>query len=393
MSGDALEIKKIEEALGKIGDQVDTAVKSLNDQVKAEGEARQELKGAVEELMKKYNETADQLHDLMQKGADRFDAEQVESFGEMFSKSEQYKQLGEGRANTARLNIKTAIINATGQNQPLVSADRRAGIIANPDRILTVRDLLPVGRTSSNLIEFAKENVFTNNAGPQVGGSPEAFENVTKPESAITFTLATAAVTTLAHFIPASKQVLSDSGMLNSYVDNRLLYGLKLKEETQLLLGAGANGELDGIYTQATALTQTSPNTTNEIDIIRMAIKQAHQSEYRPTAVLLNPADWFDIDTRKVGASDDRYVVGNPREMGQPRLWGLPVVITNSITSGTFLVGAFDIGAQIWDREDATIEVSRENSDNFVKNMVTILAEERIALTVYRPGAFIKGSL
>ncbi|TNE75539.1 MAG: phage major capsid protein, partial [Gammaproteobacteria bacterium] len=120
---------------------------------------------------------------------------------------------------------------------------------------------------------------------------------------------------------------------------------------------------------------------------------QAHQSEYRPTAVLLNPADWFDIDTRKVGASDDRYVVGNPREMGQPRLWGLPVVITNSITSGTFLVGAFDIGAQIWDREDATIEVSRENSDNFVKNMVTILAEERIALTVYRPGAFIKGSL
>ncbi|TNE75498.1 MAG: phage major capsid protein, partial [Gammaproteobacteria bacterium] len=304
MSGDALEIKKIEEALGKIGDQVDTAVKSLNDQVKAEGEARQELKGAVEELMKKYNETADQLHDLMQKGADRFDAEQVESFGEMFSKSEQYKQLGEGRANTARLNIKTAIINATGQNQPLVSADRRAGIIANPDRILTVRDLLPVGRTSSNLIEFAKENVFTNNAGPQVGGSPEAFENVTKPESAITFTLATAAVTTLAHFIPASKQVLSDSGMLNSYVDNRLLYGLKLKEETQLLLGAGANGELDGIYTQATALTQTSPNTTNEIDIIRMAIKQAHQSEYRPTAVLLNPADWFDIDTRKVGASD-----------------------------------------------------------------------------------------
>ena len=106
----------------------------------------------------------------------------------------------------------------------------------------------------------------------------------------------------------------------------------------------------------------------------------------------MHPTDWYNIEIAKVGASDDRYVVGNPRDMMGPTLWGIPVVITNSITAGTFLIGSFALGAEIKDREQATIEVSRENSDNFVKNMITILAEERIALVVYRTEAFITGA-
>jgi HK97 family phage major capsid protein len=315
------------------------------------------------------------------------------TLGEQFTKSEMYQGMQAGTVATARMNFKTAIINATGQNQPLVAADRLPGIYKDPNRVLRIRDLMPVGRTSSNLVEFARENVFTNNAGPQVGGSPEAFENVTKPESGITFTLANEAVQTLAHWIPASKQVLEDSSMLESYINERLMYGLKLEEEDQLLNGSGANGNLNGLVTQATSYTLASPNITNEIDLIRHAILQAQTSDYRPNGLVLNPNDWYDIETRKVGASDDRYVIGDPSAMLTERLWGLPVVVTNSIASGTFLLGSFDMGAQIWDRQDASIEVSRENSDNFVKNMVTILAEERIALTVYRTQAFITGSL
>ena len=253
-----------------------------------------------------------------------------------------------------------------------------------------MRDVLAVDRTESNLIEFAKENVFTNNAGPQVSGSPQAFENVTKPESGITFTLATASVTTLSHWIPVSKQVLSDSPMLQSYINTRLMYGLKLKEDTQILLGTGSNGELPGLYTNRTAYSKTSPlSFTTKIDVVRDAIRQCENSEFQATAIILHSTDWAAIEQAK----DDqkRYLFANPQSSAQPMLWGLPVVVTNSLTAGTFLVGAFDMAAQLWDREDAMIEIGL-NSDNFVKNMRTILCEERVALTIYRSAGLIGGS-
>ena len=110
-----------------------------------------------------------------------------------------------------------------------------------------------------------------------------------------------------------------------------------------------------------------------------------------PTAIVLNPADWTDIDLTKT--QDNGYVFSNPASASAPVLWGLPVVATNAITSGTFLIGDFAIGAQVWDREQVSVTVSLEDGDNFKKNMVTILAEERLALTVYRPSAFVSGSI
>jgi HK97 family phage major capsid protein len=106
---------------------------------------------------------------------------------------------------------------------------------------------------------------------------------------------------------------------------------------------------------------------------------------------VLNPEDWEAIELQK--ASDGMYVWTNPAVMAGPQLWGKRVIPTNSITAGTFLVGAFSLGAQIWDRMDAAVQISYEDGTNFQKNMATLLCEERLALTVYRPGAFISGSL
>jgi HK97 family phage major capsid protein len=199
-------------------------------------------------------------------------------------------------------------------------------------------------------------------------------------------------VVTLAHFIPASVQVLDDAPSLASHINMRLMYGLKLKEETQILSGTGANHQLNGLITQATSYTPKSPQLTNEIDIIRHAIKQAHVAEYMPDFLVLNPSDWYDIEIRHVSTSDARYVVGDPNTMMQNRLWGLRVVVTNSISAGTFLLGT-SFGAEIKDRQQAAVEASREDSTNFQKNMVTIRAEERLTLVVYRTEAFITGSL
>jgi HK97 family phage major capsid protein len=387
------DLKKVEGALMEKFDGVQTAIEKANAEIKLSGDASVETKATIDKLTEDYNGLYDRIHNIEQNGVVSKDEDAPYDLGAEFIKSDQFKDVQEGRAGRARMEVKTAIINATGASQPLVAADRLAGFNTTPNRNLSIRDVLPSSATSSNLIEFVRENVFTNNAGPQVSGSPEAFENVTKPESAITFTLVSEAVQTLAHFIPASKQVIEDSASLQSFINGRLMYGLKLKEETQLLLGSGSNGELNGINTQATAYTVQSPQLTNEIDIIREMIKQANVAEYAPDTIVMNPQDWYDIDVRKVGSSDDRYVVGNPREMGIPRLWGLPVVVTNSLTSGTAIVGSFAMGAEIKDRTSASVEISLEDSTNFQKNMVTIRAEERIALCVYRTEAFITGSV
>lgn len=387
------ELKAFEAELVKTQELLEAHIEKANGQIKESGASSVEVKAAVDTLSEQVIAMTDRCTDLEQKIAEGWSGgSRGNSFdlGKTVTDSPELKEYLEGRREKARISIKTAIINATGQNQPLVAADRLVGINTAPNRVLRMRDVMAVGRTTSNLIEFTKENVYTNNAGPQASGSPDTFENVTKPESAITFTLATEPVTTLAHWIPVSKQVIADSPQLQSYINGRLMYGLKLKEDTQILLGTSVDGELSGVYNGRTAYTVASPPTyTTKLDILRDAIAQCHASEYMPNAIVLNSADWAAIELSK--DSQLRYLFSNPQNAASPSLWGLPVVVTNSMGSGTFLVGAFDMACQLWDREDATIEIGL-NSDNFVKNMVTILAEERVALTIYRAAGLIGGS-
>lgn len=397
MSDQITEIKALAEAQGTL---LNTTRELKSWMEKANGEIAEskavegETKSALEKLAVKSSELTDKCLEMERKLSMGINGEsqKQDTAGELLVKSDSFKAMQEGRSKFARVEVKTAIVNATGQNQPLVPSQRVAGIINNPNRILTIRDLLPVGRTTSNLVEYTKENVFTNNAGPQYS-SPD-YENVTKPESGITFTLASAAVATLAHFIPVSRQVLDDSAQLESYVNGRLVYGLKLEEEDQLLNGNGTSGNLGGLLKSGnyTAYNRAVTGDT-KLDTIRRALTQAQLSEFTADAIVLNPADWETIELQK--SSYGEYIFGGdmgPIDALGPRIWGKRVVATNSITAGTFLVGSFMMGAQIWDRQDAAVQISYEDGDNFKKNMATILAEERLALTVYRPAAFISGS-
>ena len=258
------------------------------------------------------------------------------------------------------------------------------GIVMPGLRRLTIRDLLAQGRISSNSLEYVREEVFTNNADI-------VAEKALKPESDITFSKQTANVRTIAHWVQASRQVMDDAPMLQSYVNNRLLYGLALKEENQLLNGDGTGDDLDGINHVATAYdtTLTAAGDTRA-DVIAHAIFQVTESEFSASGIILNPRDWHGIALMK--DKEGRYIFGGPQAFTSNIMWGLPVVPTKAQAAGTYTVGGFDMASQVWDRMDATIEVSREDRDNFVKNMLTILCEERLALAHYRPTAIIKGT-
>lgn len=264
---------------------------------------------------------------------------------------------------------------------------QRGGLVDPVVRRMTVRDLLTPGRTSSNAIQYPVETGYTNSAA-----TVSETAGTTKPQSEIQFDIRTTSVTTIAHWLLATRQIMDDVPMLQSYIDGRLRYGLAYVEEAQLLMGAGTGTDLNGVYTQATAFAAGASilAAATKIDVLRYAMLQGALAELPATGHVLNPIDWAGIETTK--DSTGQYVIGNPQGTLQPTLWGLPVVATQAMTAGAFLTGAFRMGAQIFDRMDARVEISTEDSDNFRKNLITVLAEERLALAVYRPEAFIKGT-
>lgn len=285
---------------------------------------------------------------------------------------------------------KTQIVNATLDNdQPLVQAQRTPGLIVPAEQRLYIRDLLPQAMTGSNLIEFASEATSTSNARPQGDSSPGGVEGETFAESAMTFSLSNAAVVTMGHWIPASRQVLSDASLLQGHIGARLMYGLKLKEEQDMLTADGSAGKLNGLCNQAAAYSRGVTNDTI-LDTLLKAMLQVSLSNYEVSGYVLHPVDWYTAMLLK--DTQNRYLFSDPQSMVQPRVWAKPVVASQSMTQGKFLAGAFNLGAQIWDRETATIRMSENVASHFIQNMVAILVEERLALTVYRSAAFVYGN-
>ena len=277
----------------------------------------------------------------------------------------------------------TSSTTGTGGVGAAIQPTRVPGIISGPDRPFTIRDLIMPGRTGSNSVEFVQESGFQNMAAPVAETAP-------KPQSDLSFELKTTTVKTIAHWFLASKQVLADIPLLQSYINGRAIYGLKYVEENQILAGDGTGQNLLGLIPQATAFNESLRKAGDtKIDLLRRAILQVRIAEYRASGIVLNPVDWADIELQK--DEQGRYIWVNVVDGGVPRLWKLPVVDTTAVPEGEFLVGAFNIAAQVFDREDAAVEVSTEDSDNFRKNMVTIRAEERLAMAVYRPESFVHG--
>jgi HK97 family phage major capsid protein len=369
-----------EEALGKAqkGEDLSAATKQLADEALV---GMNEAKARLDELEQK----------IARKGVD--DETRPRSIGEQVLAADEMKAFLASRASRGRASVEVKAIitslttDAMGSAGDLIVPDRLPGILAPGQRRLTVRDLLTPGRTSSTSVQYVKETGFTN-AAATVSETTGAL----KPQSDIKFDIATSSVTTIAHWVLATRQILDDAPMLQSYIDGRLRYGLALVEENQLLNGGGTGTDLNGIYTQATAFTApiTIPAPVTRIDVLRLAVLKSALAELPTTGAVLHPADWASIELLK--ETTGAYLIGNPQGALAPTLWSLPIVATQAISQGNFLTGAFRLGAQIFDRWDARVEVSTEDDQNFRKNLVTILAEERLALAVYRPEAFVKGA-
>ena len=390
---DKLELKSVMDALKARDEQIKAFAEKATAEIKDTGKMAAETKAALEKITTEGTELQERMIAVEQKLARRpgGNGPSGKSIAEQMIESEDFKALQTRERGTARLAIKTgatitsATTDAAGSAGDAIRPDRAPGVIAAPDRELTIRDLLMPGRTSSNAIEFVKETGFTNNAGT-VAENPDN----PKPKSDIQFELVSTNVRTIAHWFAASKQVLSDIPMLMSYINGRAMFGLKFEEEEQLLRGDGQGQNLLGILPQSTLFKQSEFSKPDDtmIDTIRRASLQVRLAEYRPTFVVMHPTDWCDIELTK--DDDKRYIEVSIRHGGEMRLWRLNVVDTTAMDPGQFLVGA-SMGGQVFDREDAAVEVSTEHADFFTKNLIAIRAEERLALAVNRPECFVRG--
>lgn len=284
--------------------------------------------------------------------------------------------------------LESTIGTATTGVMPL---QRLPGIVTMPQQALRIRDIMnTVPMTTGSSFDFVYQSTQTNVASPQVEGSA-------KSQSYYAWLSTSGAVRDIAHYINVSKQSLSDIPWLRGQIDSELTYGLKVKEEAEVLSGDGTGVHLNGIITQATSFDTSllvAAAGYTYLDVLRYAKLQARLAglaTYAPSAFVISPTDMAKIELTK----DDQgvYVVGDPKTgTAIPYVWGLPVVESDSITTGTFLVGAFNTAAYLVDRQAVSIEISFEHDTNFTKNLATVLCEERIGLAVTKATAFITGS-
>lgn len=383
--------------------ELDTILKSLDevgakiDEIDADGKASV---AAVKEEMKKLGEEqvkfARELAALQQASADGAaeSDNRVKSIGEKFTESANYKAFS---ANTRDVRGARHIVSTKSDSptvstvSPAISRNtiaapyQLAGIWGAPEQQLIVENLIPHIPVSSSAVEYLKHTGFTNNAGVVAEGAAKA-------ESTFEFDLATANVVTIAHWTKITEQLAADAPAVTAYINAKMMYGLQLKVDNQIISGTGTSTQLGGFLKSGNHTDYSSavtiPTGANLMDFALLIKTKLDTLGYPPKVLLLNPADWAGLallkDTQK------RYLLGGPAGVTTKSLWGLPVETSASVPSGKYVMADFALGSTIYDRQEVALEIDREG-DDFRKNLLTIRVERRLGLGVEDAAAIAGG--
>lgn len=278
--------------------------------------------------------------------------------------------------------IRAAITNpnkgGTGSTSfPTAPQRDTGGIRGIPQPRLSLLDVLPIVPVTSATYEFVRLDGYINGAAYQKQEGDE------KAEGSMPSKMERAEIATIATWIPASIQVLQDSEQLEGQINTLMSVGVRQKLEAELIVGAGGPGEILGFKAQA---TDAGITTGKPVDRIGAALTDLKAEGWNPNVIVMNPRDWFAIESERADKGDGQYVIGTPRDPAPPSLWGTPVVVTNGMPQGEALILDTSVTALL-DRQEVTVEASRHDGDNFRRNLVTILAELRAGLAVFAPTA------
>jgi HK97 family phage major capsid protein len=271
----------------------------------------------------------------------------------------------------------------------VIQAYRRPGILPGTFRPFTIEALLPSTPISTNSFEYVQEKSFVN-------GAAFIEEGAQKPFSSVDFEVKTGNIRTIAHLARVSKQLLADGPALIAYLNTRMVYGVDLVVEDQLVQGDGTGQNLSGIFTAGNFTEHQASladlgNSPSLFDLILYAKTKVQTALFRPNVILLNPVDWSRLQMTK--RENGEYVIADPATVTTKTLWGVEVVESPAIPEGKFAILDTTQAATVWNREGITIEMFEQDSDNVQKNLVTIRAERRVGLSIERPEAIVGGDL
>ena len=293
-----------------------------------------------------------------------------------------------GNSRSAAFEIKagdmTVANNFTGE---VIPAQYVAGIKFDPTRPVHVRQLLAQGSTQSEVVRFVRETAYDNGAAPIAQGG-------LYPESDFDLTAEDANVRKIGTYFRISEEMLADTAQLTSYLSARAPEKLLTVEDAQLLYGNGSGQNIEGINSIATAFAAGSfaaaVPAANQFDVLTVAINQLALVNYTADYIMLSPTDFTKILLLK--ATTNEYLKDQVYQGLTPNFLGVPVVVNTAVTAGTYLVGNFALGTQMWVRENLALEFFREDGINVREGFVTVRLTERIALTNYAPLAFVGGT-
>lgn len=331
------------------------------------------------------------------------------SYGDSFVNSDSYKALlsagvlnsdssARGFADTKRVMMKAAatdVIN-TGSGQggtALVTPQYLPGIVPLPQRPLTIDDLFSHETTESDTLSYARQTSFDNGAAPVAQAS--SLTTGAKPQSAIGWQRVTSPIESIAAWMAATRRQLADAGQTRSLIDNQLQLMLDLTIEDQELNGNGSSPNIRGLLNtsgvQTLDLTGVShgAGTHVNIDGLRDAIRlvKTGPAFATPDGVVMHPFDSAALDEAK--DNQGRYLGQGPFGTALDTIWRLPRVESLAVSQGNVIVGAFKQGATVFVREEVAIYTSDSHSDFFIRNLIAVLAEERLGLAVFFPAAFV----
>lgn len=371
-----MDMEKLLEALDRIEGKMAETSKSNESEMKRLGDEQVKL--------------ARQILELQQKSV-KLDAQkpEVKSVGDQFTSADCFKSLSDGSAMKARVEIKEDTATNPMLTPNVVEAYRRPGVLPGAVRPLTIEGLFPSIPVATNAFEYVAESGFVN-------GAAFVAEGAQKPFGSVDFELKTGTIKTIAHMARVSKQLLADAAALAAYINQRMVYGVDLTVEDELVTGDGTGQHLSGIlnagnYTAHGQSLTTLGSDATLFDLILAAKTQVEASFFRPNVILLNPTNWSKMQMTKNKSGD--YYLGHPASVAPKTLWGLPVWTTPAIPADKFLVGDFTQAATLWTRQGMVVEAFEQDVDNVEKNLVTIRAERRLGFGVERATALVGGDL